>query len=273
MTIKKLFLDMDGTLLNRRGRVATSNAQQIKDAEIPISLVSARAPMEMKEAVEALNLDGVQVGFNGGIIYRFEKDNLKVISELPLEEQDSHILIKHIHEAFPDLSQSYYHRDRWVTFKEDAGIDYEKQLTLQEPHILPVEQYLNPSEKIFKIMIMTFDDLQMQALKENLLQLPLDRVTIQQSGSYYLEITHKDAEKSRGIDYILKQESIAKEDCAAFGDGHNDLAMFDQVGHSIAMANAHLDVLKKANHITTSNEEDGVAYGIWTYLMKERVHD
>lgn len=50
MTIKRIFLDMDGTLLNTRGRVSPTNASKIKEANIPITLVSARAPMEMKEA-------------------------------------------------------------------------------------------------------------------------------------------------------------------------------------------------------------------------------
>ena len=75
MTIKRIFCDMDGTLLNSKGKVSESNATLIRDAGIPVTLVSARAPMEMRDAVDALQLKGVQVAFNGGLIYRIGNNN------------------------------------------------------------------------------------------------------------------------------------------------------------------------------------------------------
>ena len=54
MTIKRIFSDMDGTLLNSEGRVSSENSKAIRDAQIPLTLVSARATIEMREAIEAL---------------------------------------------------------------------------------------------------------------------------------------------------------------------------------------------------------------------------
>ena len=56
MTIKRIFSDMDGTLLNSEGCVSSLNSEAIRDAQIPLTLVSARAPMEMREAIEELQL-------------------------------------------------------------------------------------------------------------------------------------------------------------------------------------------------------------------------
>ena len=70
MTIKRIFSDMDGTLLNSEGRVSSENSKAIRDAQIPLTLVSARAPMEMREAIEELQLTGPQLPFNGGLIYQ-----------------------------------------------------------------------------------------------------------------------------------------------------------------------------------------------------------
>ena len=56
MNIKRIFCDMDGTLLNSEGQVSERNATLIREAEVPITLVSARAPMEMKDAINALQL-------------------------------------------------------------------------------------------------------------------------------------------------------------------------------------------------------------------------
>lgn len=213
-----------------------------------------------------MELEDIQIGFNGGLVYRYVNNQLETISERPISNRDSHQLIKHIFQNFPSLSQSYYYKDQWLSFKEDEGLDYESQLTLLQPQIIDISDYLKPEQAIYKIMLITFDPLEMEQVKDNLLQLNLEMVSIQQSGAYYLEITHKDAKKSRGIDYLFETLAITKEETAAFGDGYNDIPMFDKVGTPIAMANAHIDILNQVELVTKSNEEDGVAHGIWQYL-------
>ena len=61
MKIKHVFTDMDGTLLASNGRVTTTNASLISKSNLPLTLVSARAPLEMREAVTVLNLTGPQI--------------------------------------------------------------------------------------------------------------------------------------------------------------------------------------------------------------------
>ena len=65
-------------------------------------------------------------------------------------------------------------------------------------------------------------------------------------------------DKGYGIDHILNQFHIDKENSFAFGDGANDLCMFHHVGHGIAMGNA-IDSLKEvAEYVTTSIDDDGI---------------
>ena len=98
-------------------------------------------------------------------------------------------------------------------------------------------------------------------------ELNLPNVSIQQAGDFYLEITHKKAKKSVGIDYIIKEEKLHKKELVAFGDGHNDLPMFERVGLSIAMENASQAIKDKVSLITKTNDEDGVGYGIHHFLL------
>ncbi len=53
----------------------------------------------------------------------------------------------------------------------------------------------------------------------------------------------------------------------AFGDGHNDLEMFDFVDVAVAMDNADDLVKSRADVITKSSNEDG----IYHYLVKEKI--
>ena len=107
MNIKRIFCDMDGTLLNSEGQVSERNATLIREAEVPITLVSARAPMEMKDAINALQLKGIQVAFNGGLIYRIG-DNNKIIPihTQIIKKNTVSKLLKGIRQHFPQVSLS-----------------------------------------------------------------------------------------------------------------------------------------------------------------------
>ena len=114
MTIKRIFCDMDGTLLNSNGKVSESNATLIRGAGIPVTLVSARAPMEMRDAVDALQLKGVQVAFNGGLIYRIGDNNevLPIHTQI-IKKNTVQLLLKGIRQHFPKVSLSYYDFKNW----------------------------------------------------------------------------------------------------------------------------------------------------------------
>jgi len=66
--------------------------------------------------------------------------------------------------------------------------------------------------------------------------------------------------KGQGIQALKKMLNLTSQHILCFGDGNNDLTMFDQSQYGIAMGNA-IDALKsKAIYVTKFNAEDGVAY-------------
>ena len=56
-----------------------------------------------------------------------------------------------------------------------------------------------------------------------------------------------------------ERHGIELADTIAFGDMPNDLPMLRIAGHSVAVANAHADVLAIVDEVTLSNADDGVA--------------
>lgn len=265
--MKRIFTDMDGTLLNSHGRLAPSNAAAIKEAAIPVTLVSARAPMEMLEAIEALDLTGPQVAFNGGLIYQMKNGKVLPLHIDIIKRKTAQDLLAKVRQHFPQVSLSYYDLNHWYCDKIDKGIRYEYDLTRQAPTLINDQQpFLQAQENTFKIMMICFEEEGMRELEKYLQALELPDVSIQRSGKFYLEITSKNAKKSKGISYILKKEGLEKEETAAFGDGHNDLPMLEMVGYPIVMANAFADIKKVAYKVTKSNDKDGVGYGIHKFL-------
>ena len=73
-----------------------------------------------------------------------------------------------------------------------------------------------------------------------------------------IEIVRQGISKARGIDYVKSYLDIDRNHIIAFGDEDNDLEMIKYAKHGIAMENG-LDELKHvANHVTYSNNEDGI---------------
>ena len=78
------------------------------------------------------------------------------------------------------------------------------------------------------------------------------------SGHGAIDLIIPGCHKASGIERLVKRWGICPADCAAFGDGENDLQMLAYVGHSYAMENAVDEAKAVARHICPSNEEEGV---------------
>lgn len=261
--IKHIFSDMDGTLLNDFGQVSPVTVEAVKTAQIPLTLVSARAPLEMQDAIRALGLTEPQIAFNGGLIYLPQEHGITALSECPIDLTTVQLIVRKIQELFPKVSLSLYNREQWLAEENDDGTVFESSLTNQYPSLMPFSKVFDKSSTpLFKVMLITFDTTEMSKLKEFFEKLSLPDVNIQQSDDTHLEITSIDAKKSRGIDYIFGCEKLNIDETACFGDGFNDLAMFDRVSYKIAMGNAFPEIKAKATYITKSNIEDGIAYAL-----------
>ena len=60
----------------------------------------------------------------------------------------------------------------------------------------------------------------------------------------------------------MDKVGLRPENVLFFGDGPNDLEMFDYVGLKIAMGNAVPELKDKADFVTKSVEEDGILYAL-----------
>lgn len=86
------------------------------------------------------------------------------------------------------------------------------------------------------------------------------RSTVPAFGADSGEIGIKNINKKTAIEKLLAHIRQGKEDCLAFGDGENDIPMFEAVATGIAMSNASERLKAVADEITYSSDEDGIAY-------------
>ena len=83
---------------------------------------------------------------------------------------------------------------------------------------------------------------------------------------FFLEFAHPDVSKGAGLAFVAERLGFGPEETVACGDGENDRELLDWAGFGVAVANAHPDILARADLVVPSVEEEGVALLMETYL-------
>jgi Cof subfamily protein (haloacid dehalogenase superfamily) len=81
---------------------------------------------------------------------------------------------------------------------------------------------------------------------------------------YSYDVVPLQGSKAEGIAKVLDVLHLTAEDLMVFGDGLNDLEMFQFAGFSVAMGNACPEVKRLADFVTRPIDEDGVQYALET---------
>lgn len=78
------------------------------------------------------------------------------------------------------------------------------------------------------------------------------------SGYGCIDLIVPGCHKASGLKRLIERWGIHPKQCAAFGDGGNDLEMLEYCGFSYAMENGSDAVKAAAGHVCPSHEQDGV---------------
>lgn len=92
------------------------------------------------------------------------------------------------------------------------------------------------------------------------------RLFISKSLPYFLEFAHPDVSKGSGLEFVACRLGFRPEETVACGDGENDRELLDWAGFGVAVANAHEDVLERADLVVPAVQEEGVAALLEAYL-------
>lgn len=84
-------------------------------------------------------------------------------------------------------------------------------------------------------------------------------VSMRMNSENELDILAAGVSKSTGVSFLARYFNIKREEILAFGDNLNDIEMLEYAGLGIAMGNAPCEVKQKADLVTESNDEEGIA--------------
>lgn len=95
------------------------------------------------------------------------------------------------------------------------------------------------------------------------LHIELPEIIYTQGEKYCVDIIPSKASKGFGLSMLLEKLNIKPEQVICFGDGMNDLSVFEYIsengGFGISMDNAIPELKNKSVYVTKTNNEDGLA--------------
>jgi len=94
------------------------------------------------------------------------------------------------------------------------------------------------------------------------------RLFIAKSLPYFLEFAHPDVSKGAGLQFVADRLGFVPAQTVAFGDGENDLELVEWAGYGVAVANAHDEVLARADLVCPPANDEGVAQVIEAFLAR-----
>lgn len=90
---------------------------------------------------------------------------------------------------------------------------------------------------------------------------------------YSSDVVPISGSKATGVEKVVEYLGLKPENVMVFGDGLNDLELFDYAGISVAMAVSHEKIKEKADYITKTVEEDGIFYALEGFgMVKKELH-
>ena len=269
--MKLVGIDLDGTLLNSEQKISKKNVSALKslpDNFLPF-ICSGREVEDIKMILKKSNFTLPVVGLNGALGY----DGDKLIFEFAFDPQSvreaNRIISRFPTKVYTNRgsyeSQNYKYEMQKV-FREIGSefsieelnyeLDYEK--TIRSTAYESIEEVISQEDiKIYKLFIFIPNR---QVKKEIYTRLgEVANISVTESAAVNLEIVPNNVSKGFVFDHMRKIYNLNDPLKIAIGDSLNDLEMFKSADLSFAMANGHKTIKEIADHITVTNDEDGVS--------------
>jgi Cof subfamily protein (haloacid dehalogenase superfamily) len=256
--------DVDGTLLTD-DKILTARTQaaaaELRANGIVFSIISSRPPRGLRVLTTSLGIEAPVAGFNGGML---TTANLAVLS--------AHLLSPDVARRTVDMLDArrvevwLFSGQDWLVRRPDGPyVGLEERTVAFGPTI--VEDFGPALDAAAKIVGVSTDFAYLARCERELIAALGEQACVVRSQPYYLDVTHPLANKGDALSSLAQLLQIPLAEVATIGDGHNDVAMFERSGLSIAMGNASPEVQRAADFVTGSNNEDGFAQAIELLIL------
>lgn len=249
-------VDLDGTLVGTGFAISTRSAHALRRvvaAGATVVLVTGRAVRRLSRVYAELGAPYLAACTNGAVVYDPSTDQCRMCQ--PLTPAQVHEVCMRLRARAPsvvfaaevDAGRCLLHEPGWNVERQDRSA--KREVTLDE---LVERRAVKLSARADGYDSDSFNRLVMEEVGD------LVEATRPGYGGR-VEMTQRHVTKATTLATLSAEMGLSPMDTLAFGDMPNDISMLRWAGRSVAVANAHPEVLAVAAEITLSNMDDGVA--------------
>lgn len=271
--IRVVVSDMDGSFLNRQGRVSPANRQAVRRlqaAGLHFIVCTGRSYAEAAGPLREAGIRCDMIAMNGAAVYgaggELKEEHLLSMDQVrdvfrTLKEQQDELIIQMVTDQGEFIvAEDTLFRHFFLTRifpGENRSREEEDRLLSPYRRILP-EEFFRMKLKCYKVVTLSEDVELIRRIREPLQQ--VRAVCVAASFPTNWEITHRNASKGEGLREYVRSLGLSLDQVMALGDGDNDRTMIAlPLGWAVAMGNAGSGLQEAADVITESNEQDGFA--------------
>ena len=286
MTIRLIALDLDGTLLDSRGRLSARNRSAIEAARsrgARVALVTGRRFRDARPLALELGLDVPLISHNGALTKHAR--SLETVSAvlMPLEAARAVVRIGRAHGAdalvsddhvgegvmvYDHISEGNTALAKYVAWSSRIVGDTASEAVSRVPSL---EEYLDhdPVHIAFSGGCARVERLAEVMRRELDSTVRLLLTLYPKTDFALLDVLNPSASKGAGLAAVAAEQRITPEEIMAVGDNHNDLEMLLYAGMGVLMGNAEPSLREHGRfQLTASNDEDGVAEAIERFVLQ-----
>ena len=247
--------DLDGTIVRSDGTISARTRMALGAAEAAdalVVLVTGRPPRWLHGISDATGHRGVAVCANGALVYDLHRD--EIVAAHPMSVDIARGIVTALRRAIPGIGFAV------ESVSDGFGYEpaYRPRWSTDGALVAEVDELLSgPLAKL----LARHDELDSDALlaaAREVIDADVAELT-HSSRDGLLEISAAGVSKATTLAALCAEQDRHSADTIAFGDMPNDLPMLAWAAHSVAVANAHPDVLEAVDEVTASNDDDGVA--------------
>lgn len=284
--IKLLALDLDGTLLNSRGKISDENKQAIRRAEekgVLVTIATGRRFRDARPVAIEAEFNAPVITHNGALLKYAQSLETVAFSTIKTETVAEILRVGNKFGGDALLSADPHGKGTlYYDTVSDKNIPLQKYIawsktfhgTEAEDAVHHVENLEDINEKIETVHV-SFSGCcepmsEMRKILENELK---DSVNILATVYPHLDFTLLDilppgASKAHGVNELARLHGFSHENVMSIGDNFNDLEMLEYAGTSVVMGNASPELLEREDFFSTlSNDENGVALAIEKFIL------
>lgn len=269
MKYELIGIDIDGTLLNDEKKLLPQVRDTIQEAAkrgSKIVLISGRMPAGVNLVEKELGVPCIKVCNAGSYILLGDE----CISTTYLLPDIMRYLYREIARK-NNVPLWIFHEKKWFVTEIDRYIEKEIQIIQYQPEVIDVETVAKRWEKEGKgpnKLLIAAEPNKIKNIYQQIQKKQISGIDIACSANTLLEIFPKGVNKGNALITICNKLNIDIKNTVAFGDHELDIPMIEVAGVGIAMGNAIEELKAKADFVTKSNNEAGIAYAFEHYLVK-----